>query len=548
MTRTMLAAVLVLAGCTGALDDGPRHASRGPVDPIDPGNCEVGARSIPTVSRLTREEYDRTIEALTGDARSFGSSLPSDDANDGLEVGGPVATLVADQLYVAADDVADHVELSSIVHCDPAAIGAETCARETATAFARRAYRRPATSEEIDALMALYREGSSDPALPVGFEDGVRWMISGVLVAPQFLYHEWGTLGGELPAGDALHGYAIASRLSYFLWGTMPDDALLDAAEAGSLDTPEGVALEARRLLDDDRARDGVSSFFRQWLHIDRVGGLSKDGTLFPGFDGSAAADLEGSLHAFTDHAFWQGGYHELEDSPNVWMNGRLTALYAAPGGPTADALSPFELDPGQRAGLLGQPALLAMLATADQGHPIRRGVFVREHVLCQDLRPPPADIATPIPPLDAAPTTRERFAQHSQSPSCIGCHQLIDGIGFSLERFDAIGRTRETEGGLPIDDSGELCSYPDCATTTPVHGQVELAEALSAGTLQRDCITREWLRYAVHAPATSVDRCELSRISAQLGATDDLAELLVAIASSELLGNDPVAVEGGER
>jgi hypothetical protein len=547
MTRTLFASILALVGCTGSLDDGPTHATGTPIDPVDPTTCEIGARTVPTLTRLTRDEYDRTVEALTGDARAFGRTLPADDTSDGLELGGPLATLVADQLYVAADDVADHADLSRIVHCDPVATGAEACARETATSFARRAYRRPATPEEIDALMILYREGSTDPSLTVGFEDGIRWMVSGVLVSPQFLYHEWGTLGGDVQADDPMRGYAIASRLSYFLWGTMPDDALLDAAGAGQLDTADGVAIEARRMLDDERARVGVRSFFRQWLHIDRVSGLSKNGELFPGFDGTTASDLEGSLEAFTDHAFWDGGYHELEDSPDVWLNGRLSALYGASGGPTGDALAPFALDPGDRAGLLGQPALLAMLATADQGHPIRRGVFVREHVLCQDLRPPPADVATPIPPLEAAPTTRERFAQHSTSPSCSGCHQLIDGIGFSLERFDAIGRTRETEGGQPIDDSGRVCSYPDCATSTPVQGEVELAEVLAEGTLQRDCISREWLRYAVHAPASAVDRCELTRISAQLGASDDLSELLVAIASSELLGNVPPAVEGGE-
>jgi hypothetical protein len=528
-------------GCTGSLDSGARTGA-----PFDPAACELGPRATPEVSRLTREEYDRTVEALTGRPSTFGRSLPADDAHDGLERGGPVAPLIADQLIVAAETLAEDVDLSRIVPCDPAVTGADACARTTAIAFARRAYRRPATEAEIEALLVLYREGSTDPSVPVGFEDGVRWMVAGALSAPQFLYHEWGELSGEHAPTDPLHGYAIASRLSYFLWGTMPDDALLDAAERGDLSTREGVASEARRMLDDDRAREGVRSFFRQWLHIDRVHGLSKDGTLFPGFDGDAARDLEGSLHAFTDHAFWEGGYHELEDSPNVWLNGRLSMLYGADGGPAGDALEPFVLDPGERSGLLAQPALLATLATPDQGHPIRRGVFVRETLLCQDLRPPPPDVATPIPALDSAPTTRERFEAHVSSTSCRGCHQLIDGLGFALERFDAIGAARETENGVAIDDSGTICSFPNCDSRVEVDGAVGLAETLSETGLMRDCITREWMRYAVHAPVAAVDRCELARISDALRTTDDLGELLVAIASSELMGNAPAALDGG--
>jgi len=546
--RYLLLSGVALAGCMGTIDGGPSVGTEGP----DPTACEIGPRVELALSRLTRAEYDRTVADLTFDVRGLGAALPDDDSSDGLEHGGPLSALVTDQLIVSADSVADTMDLGALVTCDPVAIGEEACARETLVRFARRAYRRPADEPEIEALMNLYRAGASDPALDVSFEDGIRWAVSGALVAPPFLYHEWGPLGGDHEPSDPLHGYAIAGRLSYFLWGTMPDDALLDAAERGDLSTRDGVTVEARRMLDDPRAREGVQSFFRQWLRIDRIGGLAKDGTLFPGFDGAMAGSLEGSLVAFTDHAFWDGGYHELSESPNVWMNGPMSALYGASDGPSGAMLQPFALDPGRRAGLLGQPALLAMLATAEQGHPIRRGVFVREHLLCQDLRPPPPDVATPIPSLDEAPTTRGRFAAHVSSVSCRGCHQLIDGIGFSLERFDAIGRTRDTEGGMPIDDSGTVCSFPNCASSVEVHGAVELAEHLAASSLQRDCITREWMRFAVHAAPSAVDACEMARISNALRTSDDLAELLVAIASSELMGNPPepeeeALEEGGE-
>ena len=530
-----------MVGCVGSLEDGPREGSR---DTVTPETCTPGARATPTLSRLTRQEYDRSVTALTGVVSEAGIALPADESNSGLERGGPLATLIADQLETAAISVADRADLSRFVSCTPTPGDEEPCARESATRLARRAYRRPPTTAELDALMALYRAGSTDPSLPVGFEEGMRWVLSAVLVAPEFLYHEWGPLGGTLEAEDPMRGYAIASRLAFLVWGTIPDDTLLDAAAMGMLDSPNGVALQAERMLGDSRAREGVRAFFRQWLHIDRVGGLTKDATRFAGFDSMAAHDLETSLIAFTDHAFWQGGYTQLETSPNVWLNGRLTTLYGATGGPTGSELVPFELDPGRRAGLLGQPALLALLATSDQGHPIRRGVFTREHLLCQDLTPPPASVATPIPPVEAAPTTRERFAQHSADPSCNSCHQHIDGIGFALERFDAIGRARETEGGVAIDDSGRICSFPRCDQETTVRGQVELAEVLRENHLTRDCVTREWMRYAVHAPPSSVDSCELARISAELGTSESMAELLVAIATSELLGN---AREGGQ-
>lgn len=195
-----------------------------------------------------------------------------------------------------------------------------------------------------------------------------------------------------------------------------------------------------------------------------------------------------------------------------------------------------MELDPGLRAGLAAQPGMLAMLATHEQTHPIRRGLFVRERLLCQELPPPPASVQAEIPALDAVTTTRERFSMHATA-DCAGCHQLIDPLGFAFEGFDAMGRARDEDNGHPIDATGWVCADGSCEEPTPIDGAVELADYLGASDQTRDCITREWVRFAMHAPVEAIDTCEVQRLSAELAETDDLRELLISIAMSDTFG-----------
>jgi hypothetical protein len=511
-----LAAFLVLAtGCTGQWSNAPIED--------EPPTC--GAPVV-GIARLTRDEYNRSIRDLLGPGIGEpANELPVDEEVSGLELrGGRLVPLVADQLYTIAEDASERADLSTLVSCDPSS--GEECARTFIASFGERAYRRPVTGEERDRLLAVWRSGSDAGS----FEEGIRWTLAAMLVSPAFLYHGWNELGTPHAPGDPMRSWVVASRLSYLMFGTAPDDALRDVARSGGLDTSEQIEAQTRALLEDPRAHEGVLRFFRAWLQTERIRGVSKDPNLFPEYTPELATDLQRSVDAFVEHAVWEGGFRALFEGDTVFVNERIAAVYGASA--SGEELVPVSLG---RAGLLGQPGIMAMLATPHQGHPIRRGLFVREHLLCDDIPPPPPGVEVVIPALDVAPTTRERFETHTQG-SCASCHRFLDPIGFSLEGYDAIGRVRTEEAGQPIDDTGAICDFPNCEAPIEIQGHQELAHSLAADPRTQRCLTREWMRFALHAPVESIDRCELDRVSAVLAESDDLADLLVAIATSDLI------------
>jgi hypothetical protein len=507
----------IAVGCNGVIDD-PRGTER--VDPMRPNpyipgvGCErVDVPAVP-LRHLTRAQYNNTVRDLLGATGAPASAFPPDDSTEGLEAGLNVSPLLVEDYFETAQDLATAAiaDRASLLPCDPEVMGEDACASAFIAEFGRRAFRRPLTSAETDRLGALYAAGATE----YDFATGIEMVVHAALTSPQFLYHDEIAPEGAR-AGDVVPvvGYAMASRLSYFLWNSMPDDALLDAAGAGELDTAEGVATHARRMLEDERTREGIQNFYRQWLDLDRIAGLEKDPAFYPEFNAAVASSMRASLDAYFDHVLFEGDgtVRSLFTDETVFANADLAPILEVEA--TGSELAPFTGVEG-RHGLLAQPGLMALLGKGNQSDPIHRGVFVRTELLCQYLPPPPPGLIV-VPP-DPAPgiSTRARFAEHTANDACSTCHQLIDPVGFGFENYDGIGRYRVEDEGNVVDASGELIQTRDA--NGPFDGAAALSDRLAGSAEVEECVTRKLFRYAV-------GRTELDSESCQLEEVFDLAE-----------------------
>ena len=513
-------------GCVAEIDAAGPSTS----DSADELRCDVPSAGAAPLRRLTREQYDNTIRDLLGIEGHPSQGIAQDEklavfASNSVA---SVSRLAAEQYADVAEELAEQAapRLIEQLACDRPALGDAACGAVFIERFGRRAYRRPLTSTETQRYLQLFRAAAS-------FADGVRLSVTAMLQSANFVYHL------ELPAaaGNAsvalLDSYQLASRLSYGLWNTMPDDALLRAAEEGRLASSEGLRGEAERLLDDDRAADAIASFHTQWLHLDTLATVGKDAQLYPEFDGALRQAMLRETLGFADYVIRRGDgkLNTLLTAPFTFADGPLLALYGAE--PGAAPGQPVALNPKERAGLLTQAAFLSANAHRDQSSPIRRGLAVRQNVLCQMLPDPPANVNNTPPAPAPGATTRERFVEHTRDPSCAGCHTLIDPVGFAFENYDAIGRYRTLDNGLPVDAQGELSRVDEA--THPVQGAVEMAHVLAESQDVRNCVARQWFRFALGRLEQQADACSLKRLEQSFERSDyDVRELLLGIVTSD--------------
>jgi hypothetical protein len=257
----------------------------------------------------------------------------------------------------------------------------------------------------------------------------------------------------------------VAARLSFGLWDSLPDETLLRAAAEGRLKTPEQVAAQAQRMLDDPRARSKLRYFFHQWLQVHRAYDISKDKDLYPDFDRSVVSDAMTSLDLLLDNVVWQsdGDFRQLLLTSELFVNPKLAQFYDL-AEPTGDGFERVVCDPQRQAGVLTHPYMMLGLGYLKSSSPIHRGVFLLRGVLGRALKPPPVAIAPDDEGLDPSLTTRERVMQQTKAETCQACHSMINPLGFALENYDAVGRFRDVERGKPINARGEY---------TPVGGDV---------------------------------------------------------------------------
>ena len=354
----------------------------------------------------------------------------------------------------------------------------EARARQILAPLVRRAYRRPITDDDLRKPMQFFHEGSAEGA---GFEAGIENALSAILVSPQFLIRVETDPAG-LPPGTPyrLSDLELASRLSFFLWSSIPDDALLDAAVGGELRQPAGLERQVRRRLADPRSRSLVTNFASQWLHLRALESVTPDIRLFIDFDDNLRQALRQETELFFESIVREDrSVTDLLNADYTFLNERLAKHYGVPNiyGSHFRRVSFAGDAERQRGGLLRQGSILTVTSYATRTSPVIRGHWILANLVGEPPPPPPPN----VPALDdnsvsAALPIRERLAAHRKNPSCASCHNVMDPVGFSLENFDAIGRWRTTEQQKPIDASGGL---PDGSTFTGV-------AALERALLQR--------------------------------------------------------------
>lgn len=531
---------LLSVGCIGAIgeeDGSPPNGpgSNGPGPSTTEAACTEGTLEPgpSPVRRLTRIEYDNTVRDLLGVDLALGATFPSDQTVLGFDnnVAGLTVTPVLAEQYLAASEKlasAGLAKVKAIGGCSAAAMGETACAKQTAERFARRAFRRPATDEQIASLMTAFA-ARKEPT----FDSGLESMTQLVLQSPYFLYRvELGVIATDNPAVVRLDDYEVASRLSYFLWNTMPDDALFDAAEAGKLSTKEELAAHARRMLKDPRARAAVANFHRQWMELDLLEEIPKDPKVYPEFDDPLRVDLNTETKTFLDDIFWNDGRVEtLFTAPYTFTNARLAKVYGLTP-PSGSGFLKVPTDPNKRVGILLQPAVQSIHAIAYESSPIFRGKFVREKILCHELAPPPEGLNVVPPEVDMSKSTRDRYTQHSSDAACRGCHQLMDPIGFTFEHYDGMGRWRDKEGVHPIDASGELVGTD---VDGKLYGGIELSKRLAKSKTVAACITTHWFRFAYGRAETEADRCSMKTLEKQFAAAKyDMRELVIELTQTD--------------
>ena len=537
MRRTLLGLGCALAAtaCIGEIGDRQSGGGLTPPGP-DPQSCAGGPQPGDSpIRRMTRFEYNNTVRDLVGDHTSPADTFGAEE--EALGFNNNAANLVtssalAEKYMIAAEGISERATetLSDLLPCDPASVGEEPCAREFIDDFGKRAFRRPLTTEEADMFFEVWQFGKNE----TDFRVGAQLVIQTALQSPAFLYRvEFGVPAEAGVEITTLDGWETASRLSYLLWGSMPDDELFAAAEAGQLETKEGVAEQARRMLDDPKAREAVANFHQQWLDYDRIANVGKDAGLFPDWSSAVGQLMREETRAFIDHVVFDGDgtFDALLTAPYSFMNEELAAFYEVDGVSGAE-FRKVDLDAAQRAGILTTGTLLTINAHSNQTSPVHRGKLVREQLLCDIMPPPPPDVMITVPEPDPDSTAKERFAEHSENPACNGCHKLMDPIGFGFENYDAIARFRTTDNGQPVDATGALAQSD---IDGPFDGVVELAGRLAESKQVHGCYAKQWFRYAYGRGETDGDQCTMDWLDARMSENGgNVKELLVSLTQTD--------------
>ena len=502
------------SGTTPEFDASPVADTATETKPFDPGPVSM--------RRLTLEQYRNVIMDLFG-GEVVVPDLEDPDLSQGglLSVGAAETTFSARgvssieeaALSIAKQAIDDETQRLRWITCAPTGTKDETCSRTVLARLGRSAWRRPLLPAEVERLATV----ADDAGASLGdFEAGLEYGIAALLQSPHFMFRV--ELGQDDGNGKRrFDAFELASRLSFFLWNTSPDEALLDRAADGSLETDEGLRAEATRLLASPRARDGLRSFFSDQLQLYRLDTVTKDPTLFEQWSTELGPDArEETLLLLLDLVLDRAGdCHDIMTTTRAALNSRLAAVYGVPA-PTQTGLQLVDMPAdSKRAGLLTHASILNTYAHQVSTSATRRGRFVRTVLLCQTIPIPPVEVDTSIPePSGTALTLRDRVKEHLEEASCAGCHNAMDPIGLGLENYDAIGRLRTEDNGATIDPSGDLDG-------APFDDAAGLGSAIRNHAAFAPCMVKTLVRYAngrVEAPTEEAAIGDLADRFADLG------------------------------
>ncbi len=518
----MLALVLACNGSVQAPSGGPDIVA----------SCDQGAVTGESrIRRLTPAQYLNTVRELFAD-----DSINLPLGEDKSEI---ISALAARKFDDASNALATRgvTLMETLPAC---ATKNQACADDFIESFASRAFRRPLLDEERVWLRDRFLQAQTE----FSFDESIQILTATVLGSPEFLYlAPVGEASDQAASGVLqLTGYEMAERMSYFLWDSLPDEALLVAASDGSLLSSQGVLEHAERMLQSPKAEAMVRDFGEEWLQIN--GGLvhrgldevSKDALLYPEMSSALRLAMRTEYDAFINKIFFEGGsIDDLFNSTSAYVNGSLAELYGVVGPTTDDDWQWVELNSDERAGILTRAAFLTVFSNAKVQSPVYRGVQVLRQVLCYNQPPPPPNVDDrPIEPSDGPQTVRELVEIRTQGQECQACHQNINNIGFAFENYDALGRfhTVEADSGLPIDPSGELVLSGNM--DGPVANAIELSSALGASEQASACLTELWFQHALKRVPSDLDLCAMDAIRAQVQAQPELKSLLLAIVASD--------------
>ncbi len=493
--------------------------------------------------RLTNAEYLNALRDLFPTVAPTLPPLPNDAVIGGFE--NAIEAQQPSDVAIARYETIANLEADGATSSDTAVraltgcdwstpVQASACATQFITQTGRRVFRRPVTSDELTRFQLKFLAWQS----AVDFRAAVQLTLSTMLQSPQFIYRPEPVVGDDADAIMPVEPFALASRLSFFLWESTPDDVLLDAAEAGVLITEDQIRNQVERMLDDDRARRSFWSFHRQWLGLDLV--MRDEQTyrtpdIDPTWSPRTQISAERETELFVENTLMQHGtLRDLLLSPSAWVDGEMAHIYGLPSPADPTAFTAVQLPAVERAGVLTRVAFLAGTSHRGGTSPPIRGNAVELRLLCElPISPPPgANLSMPTAgPSDGPQTTRMLFETRTAPPTCQGCHQGLNGIGFGFEHYDAAGAYRTTEVGLPIDSSGVLLGSD---VDGPFDGVIALSTALERSHAVHRCATQQWLRYALgRAPADA----ELPLLDTWTTAFEqtggDVRALLVSIATS---------------
>ncbi len=482
-----------------------------PAQPIGPAPVTEPVPFEPPAGmlrRLTRLQFRNAIRDVFGtevDIQALDGDIQTDDfatigASTVLTSARGVEQYQA-AIEAAVDEVfADPTRRNEFLGCALTDAGDPSCVRSFIENMGRTAWRRPLDSVEVDRIVAIVDDATPD----LGAIEGVRWATVALFNSPNFIYRP--ELGTVAPDGSLrLMGYELASRLAFLLWNSLPDETLLDEAQSGALDTPEGLRSAATRMLDAPSGRASVGAFAEEYMRLDRIAVQAKDAELYPEYSPAlqeaAVKDMRGVWESvvFDDRA----SALSLFTTTKVIVNSELAELYGLDAtGLTPETFEERELPAGGvRLGILGKVGFLSQFANQKFGSPTLRGKFMRQSLMCTKVPPPPEDAVPQLPEAspDTPMTRRQQLDLHREDPACAACHALMDPLGLPFESFDAIGRYRTMEQGLPIDPSGEFDG-------TAVADSTELGAVLESSELVSDCLVRKFYSYAVGHEQRSVD------------------------------------------
>ena len=418
--------------------------------------------------RLTTAQYENSIRDIFGQDLVIPAISEPDSMLGGfLSVGAGSSSYsprgvesIEAAAYGIAKQVIENAEIREvIIPCTPQSDQDQECADILVSTLGERLWRRPLLSDEKERYTALILEAAQ---VYDDFYEGASFGIAGLIQSPNFLYRiELGEEDPDIPTQRRFTHNELAHRLAFFLWNTLPEEELLASAKDGSIATREGLFIQAKRMLDDERAKQGVSNFFIEYLRLYKLEDVRKDPTLFEHYSHHMAQDATTETLMFLEYLIFEqeGDFRESLTSQESFVNRRLAAIYNIP---YSNAQGDFQYvrhpQERHRPGLLGQVSFLALHGHSVSTSATIRGSAVRSILLCQEIPPAPVDVDTSIPEASGETLTlRDRVAEHLENESCAGCHLLMDPIGLGLENYDSIGRWREQDNGALIDPSGDL-------------------------------------------------------------------------------------------